>query len=982
MDKRSKFSYRYSGYCVLLGCLVLLCLARPVAAQQAVVIRSSDFGEHNQVFLDDSVWYYHPGELPGGNKPAINTSGWDTLRHTIFGKINAPRRWQGIGWFGLWVRADTGLVNKKLFISINHDGASELFLDGKPIGGYGKVGKSAQQTEAIRAPRELIPVWFTDTRPHLLAIHYANFFNVYSNFSGFQLTIGDYVTRAKRAGNSKMLLDYLPMFASAQLILGLLHFLFFLFYPRQKLNAYYALFVLLIGINGIAVHSFYLTPYPTVQYFADFITAVCKVLIMCSAVILLYVLNYSRVPRWRIIVLTGVAVFYLGGYIFKYWVLRQETWHNYFSVVYVICMADGLWSAVQVIKRGQKNAWLIGAGVSAVILVYIFAWEDTFLVWPYALNSMRLFVMGAGSLILPLCLSLYLALDFARTNQKLAAKLREVEILSARSLAQEAEKTALIATEARRLEQIVQQRTAELKAQTEELREMDAIKSRFFTNITHEFKTPLTLILNPAKELLNTPAGDKDYLKLIIRNAERLMQLINQLLDLSKVESGLMEVNPALVDLVALLKLHVLSYQSLALQKGIALHFTTEQETLWMLIDRDKMEKIIHNLLSNALKFTDNGSVEVALCNHPEAAGNSFSLIVKDTGTGIPANKLPYIFTRFYQADPSDTRNTGGTGIGLSLTKELVELMGGQISAESVEGSFTQVKIVMPYQPAAAPPENSAGPVTVEEFIPVTCEEDVLAADKSCPLILLIEDHQELREFIRKSLAGRYRLITAADGPEGVAMGIQHIPDLVITDLMMPGLTGYQVTETLKKDERTSHIPVIILTAKAGIDNRIQGIETGADAYLTKPFEQRELIAQIENLISVREQLRIHYKNSDLWLKNTSELPSIEQDFIARIRHAVESHLNEEGYSADQLAVDMGLSRTQLHRKLKDVLGQAPGELIRVVRLQYAYNLLERRAATVSEVAYMVGFGSPASFSASFSRHFGFAPSKVAVSGS
>ena len=960
-----------------MGCLALLCLVNRAVAQQATVIRSSDFGKHNQVFLDDSLWFFHPGELPG-DKSATTTVGWNPLHHTIFGKTNAPRQWQGMGWFGIWVRADTGLVSHKLALRINHDGASEIFLDGRPIGGYGKVGHSAQQMEAIRAPRELIPLWFADTRPHLLTIRYSNFFGVYPDFYGFQLTVGDYVKRAEKTRADKQLFDYLPMFAAAQLILGLLHFLFFLFYPRQKLNAYYALFVLLIGINGLAVYQFYLTPYPSMQYLADFTTLACKALIMWSAVILLYVLNYRRVPRWRMATLTGITLFYLIGYMLKFWVFRVETWNDYFSVAYFVCMMDGLWSAAQVIKRGQKDAWLIGIGVGTIILVYFFAWDDTFTIWPYGLNAMRLFVMGAGSLVLPLCLSLYLALDFARTNQKLAAKLREVESLSARSLAQEAEKTELIATEARRLEQIVQLRTAQLKEQADKLLELDAVKSRFFTNITHEFKTPLTLIMNPAKELLYTPTGDTSKnLKLIISNAERLLQLINQLLDLSKVESGLMYVNLTPVDLVALVKLHTLSYESLALQKDITLHFTADRNALWILADRDKMDKIILNILSNALKFTDEGKVEIVLSQNAKATNSAFVLTVRDTGKGIPAAKLPYIFTRFYQADPSDTRSAEGTGIGLALTKELVELMGGQIGAESAEGLFTQIRIDMPYQAAEAVTEPDAETLFGELFTPMPETGEKLIADEGSPLILLIEDHHELREFIRQSLAGSYRLITAADGEEGIALGLQHIPNLIITDLMMPRAGGYEVSETLKKDERTSHVPVIILTAKADLDSRIQGIETGADAYLAKPFDQRELLALIENLISVREQLRLRYSNCDLWLKDTTALPSIEQDFIARIRQAVESHLNEEGYSADQLAADMGLSRTQLHRKLKGLIGQAPGELIRIVRLQYAHDLLERRVATVSEVAYMVGFGSPASFSASFSRHFGFAPSKV-----
>ncbi|WP_158642867.1 ATP-binding protein [Mucilaginibacter ginsenosidivorax] len=959
-------------------CLALSCLVNRAVAQQAAIIRGSDFGKHNQVFLDDSLWFFHPGELPGQNQSITSTAGWDTLHNTIFGKTNAPRQWRGMGWFGLWVRADTALVNKKLFISINHDGASELFLDGKPIGGYGKVGHSAHQMEAIRAPRELIPLWLADTRPHLLTIRYSNFFGVYSNFLGFQLSIGDYVKRAQKTSDGKRLLDYLPMFAAAQLILGLLHFLFFLFYPRQKLNAYYALFVLLIGINGIAVYQFYLTPYPSIQYLADFTTFACKALIMWSAVILLYVLNYRRVPRWRVAALTVITLFYFTSYILTFWVFRADKWDDYFSVAYFVCMMDGLWSAAQVIKRGQKDAWLIGIGVGTIILVYFFAWDDTFSVWAYGLNSMRLFVMGAGSLVLPFCLSLYLALDFARTNQNLTVKLREVENLSARALAQEAEKTELIATEARRLEQIVQLRTAELKEQADKLMELDAVKSRFFTNITHEFKTPLTLIMNPAKELLHTATGDTNRnLRLIISNAERLLQLINQLLDLSKVESGLMGINLAPVDFVALIRLHTLSYESLALQKGISLHFKADQDVFWMLTDRDKMDKVILNILSNALKFTDEGTIEITLCQNLEAQTNTFTLTIRDTGKGIPAAKLPYIFTRFYQADPSDTRSEEGTGIGLALTKELVELMGGQITADSTEGLFTLIRIDMPYRAADAVIEQASELVFNELFTPMATTDEVLVADESSPLILLIEDHPELREFIRQSLGGRYRLITAGDGEEGITLGLKHIPNLVITDLMMPRVSGYEVSKTLKGDEKTSHIPVIILTARADVDSRIQGIETGADGYLAKPFDQRELLALIENLINIREQLRLRYSTSDLWLKNTIVLPSIEQDFIARIRQAVESHLNEEGYSADQLASDMGLSRTQLHRKLKGLIGQAPGELIRIVRLQYAHDLLERRVATVSEVAYMVGFGSPASFSASFSRHFGFAPSKV-----
>ncbi|WDF78796.1 ATP-binding protein [Mucilaginibacter sp. KACC 22773] len=965
----------------LLWCM-LLCAANGAYGQDTVVIRGSSFGTLHEVSLRDSLWFFHAGELPQGKLSLNSTNGWNALHYTAFGKSDPPPGWQGLGWFGLWLKVDTNLVGKKLSFRINHDGASEIFIDGKQVGGYGKVGHSAQQMEAIRAPRDLIPLWFNDTRPHLITMHYSNYFGVYANFLGFEALIGDYEPFSKHITHSRQLFSFVPMCAAAEIILGVLHFLLFLFYPRQKLNLYYALFVLLVGINSICIYLFYFTSFPLVQYYADFLTQECKVLMMWGAVMLLYVLDYGRVPRWRVVALTGVNMLYFIGYFLNYFILRANVHDDYFSVVFFVCIMDGFWSAFHLIKKKQRGVWLIATGVVAVVLVYFFAWADVFHLWTYELNSVRVFVMSIGQLILPLCLSLYLALDFARTNQNLAAKLAEVEKLSAQALAQETEKRERIAAEAKRLEEIVQQRTAELSEKADKLREMDVVKSRFFTNITHEFKTPLTLIINPANELLSVATGTDatKYIRLILSNAARLLRLINQLLDLSKLESGLMEVSREPLDFVALIRMHIHSYESLVVQKGIRLHFASDWDKLWISGDRDKLDKIILNILSNAIKFTDNGRVEVLLQKDTGAPGNVLSITVRDTGRGIPASKLPYIFSRFYQADPSDTRSAEGTGIGLAVAKELVELMGGQIRAESMEGLFTEINIRMPYEVAEAGGSPLAETVYSEALYSTNADDSALpVVDTDKPLVLLIEDHDELREFMQQSLTGKYRVISAADGDAGIALALEHIPNLVITDLMMPRKDGYQVSATLKKDEKTSHIPIIILTAKADMDSKVQGIETGADAYLGKPFDKRELFALIENLINVRNQLREHYSSRDLWFSDVLSMPSIEQDFIARVRNAVESHLDEEGYSADQLARDIGLSRTQLHRKLKGLIGQAPGELIRIIRLQYAHNLLQRRVATVSEVAYMVGFSSPASFSASFSRHFGFAPKTVGV---
>jgi signal transduction histidine kinase/DNA-binding response OmpR family regulator len=962
-------------YVWLVSLFFLLSVCNRLYGQATVQqIKSTYFDNRHEVSFLDSLWFYHAGEM--SKQPGISMAGWTPLHHTAFGKVNPPAGWLGTGWFGMWVKVDTALVNKKIALRINHDGASEIFVDGKPIGGYGKVANSAQSMEAIRAPRELIPLWFADTRPHLITLHYSNFFGVYPDFLGFEIFMSDYGTTEKLLTRSNRLFGFVPIFAAAGISLGLLHFLLFLFYPRRKLNLYVALFVLLVGFNGMAVYQYYLTNIPAVQYFAELLTMVCKCLLMWSGVLLLYALDYGKVPRRRFFILSTISAFYLIHYVLLFLWNIGPAGEDYFSVVFFLYSMDNLFSAYHLVKRRQKGFWLIMAGVISVTLVYFFAWADVFGLWPPQYGSIRIFVMSAGNLVLPFGLSLYLALDFSRTNQALSSKLAEVERLSAEAIKQEAEKRLLVAAEARRLEHLVQLRTAELREKAAKLEEMDVAKSRLFINITHEFKTPLTLIINPVKEMLDEPskANSPEYLNLILNNATRLLGLINQLLDLSKLENGSMEITAEPFDMVALVDAHLQSYRSVVIQKGIVLNLSAQQHQLWVLGDKDKWDKIILNLISNAIKFTDNGRIEIAV----SAIGDLLNFTIRDTGRGIDAVKLPHIFSRFYQADPSETRLAGGTGIGLAIVKELVDLLGGQINVQSVEGLFTEFIIIMPYKAAPVSMEPELG---IQVLKPVLIADDYEPAltitDDDRPLILLIEDHEELRNFLSQSLIRDYRVLNADDGEKGIALALKHVPTLIITDLMMPRLDGYQVCAQLKQDQRTSHVPIIILTAKSDIDSRIQGIQTGADAYLGKPFDKRELFAHIDNLIAVRSQLRELYSNHESWFKETAFLPSIEQEFIARVRNAVESHLDEEGYSADQLATDLGLSRTQLHRKLKALTGQAPGELIRIVRLQYAHDLLQRRVATVAEVAYMIGFSSPASFSASFSRHFGFTPSKV-----
>jgi hypothetical protein len=525
--------------------LLLICLGicLNTRAQDTITIRSKDFGRHHEISLRDNHWLFHPELAAVNEQPALGSSGWESIHFTAFGKNNLPPKWNGIGWFTICIKADSSVVNRKLGLRINHDGASEMFLDGKPLGGFGKLGRSARDMQAIRAPWDLTPLWLNDGRPHQLTIHYANYIGVYQDFYGFQVLLVDYKPFEQRMRHSRFLYQFAPMCGAAGLILGLLHLLLYFFYPKRKLNLYYALFVILTGINGIIIYLYYFTSYPAVQYLVDFISSIDKVLLMWSGLVLLYMLDYGRLQRWRLLTLSTISAVYIVAYICKFYVFNAQNWNDGFSTVFFVCSIDGFVSVYHLIRKGRRTAWLVATGVLVVTMAFFFAWDDTFHVWHYGQNSLRIFVLSISDLILPLCLSLYLAFEFTQTYQSLTDRLLEVEALSAAALARESEKRAMAAAEARKLEEMVLQRTAELKEKAEKLHELDAAKSRLFTNIAHEFRTPLTLIINPARELLadpNDPDAEK-YHRLILNNAERLLQLINQLMELSKLEHGLTE---------------------------------------------------------------------------------------------------------------------------------------------------------------------------------------------------------------------------------------------------------------------------------------------------------------------------------------------------------------------------------------------------------------------------------------------------------
>ncbi|MBO2012325.1 7TM diverse intracellular signaling domain-containing protein [Hymenobacter negativus] len=548
-------------------------------------------------------------------------------------------------------------------------------------------------------------------------------------------------------------------------------------------------------------------------------------------------------------------------------------------------------------------------------------------------------------------------------------------------------------------------------ATSEQLKSLDELKTNFFTNISHEFRTPLTLILGPAEDLAidNPDPTTRRSGSLILRNAQRLLRLVNQLLDLSKLEAGAMELLPTAGDAASLARQQAATFASLAEAQGV--QFRTEGPVrLPLVFDAPKLETILSNLLTNALRFTPNGG-EVVLgwrvvpATAAEPAAVEF--MVRDTGPGIAASQLPQLFNRFYQgASPSVPGAQPGTGVGLTLVKELTELHGGTVAVSSPPGqgaTFT-VRLPMDLVPVNGAPSaetdasrlaSTALSSEMMAFTPSLDDypEPVAEAD----VVLFVEDNEDVREFVRSSLApAGYRLLEAPDGLRGVELALEHVPDLIVSDVMMPGLDGYGVVRQLKSHSATSHVPIVLLTAKSAGTDRLEGLETGADAYLGKPFSARELRAQVRNLLALRDRNRtftLVTPQAALTEAQSTQLPplpdndqpsaparlsSIDRNFLEKVISTVEENLGDSDFDVDHLSRAVALSRTQVHRKLRALTGQAPAEYIRTTRLQRALELLRERVGTVSEISYQVGFGSPAHFSTVFSRHFGYPPSEVA----
>jgi CheY-like chemotaxis protein/nitrogen-specific signal transduction histidine kinase/AraC-like DNA-binding protein len=542
-----------------------------------------------------------------------------------------------------------------------------------------------------------------------------------------------------------------------------------------------------------------------------------------------------------------------------------------------------------------------------------------------------------------------------------------------------------------------------LKHRADNLAELDRLKSRFFTNISHEFRTPLTLILGPVqkwRERLAERSDDGELrsdLSMVERNAQRLLRLINQLLDFSKLEAGAMKLHARKMNIVPLVKGIAYSFESSAGMRRINLGVRAEPDEIEVYCDEEMVQKIVGNLVSNAFKFTpEGGSVTVALAEVRSQISdvrtqNWAQISVSDTGLGIPADQLDKVFDRFFQVDTSYTREHEGSGIGLALVKELVELHHGEVEVRSEVGQGTELTVLLPLgrhhlkdeeiveTPAGEESLSngmSAPHAKTHAYEPPEAGKPLMA-DVQKPLILVVEDNADVRAYIKGFLIASYQVAEAQDGAAGIEMAAESIPDLVISDVMMPKKDGFEVCKTLKLDERTSHVPVILLTAKAGSENKIEGLESGADDYLVKPFEAKELLARVKNLIDLRRKLRERFSVGEVLKPGEITVSSIDDAFLQKVKSIVETHISEEGFGSEDLSREVCMSRSQIHRKLTALTGMSAGDFIRYLRLHRAMDLLQQKAATVAEIAYMVGFGTPAHFTKSFHDFFGKTPSEV-----
>ncbi|SDE80681.1 Signal transduction histidine kinase [Dyadobacter soli] len=515
----------------------------------------------------------------------------------------------------------------------------------------------------------------------------------------------------------------------------------------------------------------------------------------------------------------------------------------------------------------------------------------------------------------------------------------------------------------------------------QQMHELDLMKIRFFTNVSHEFRTPLTLMLTPLENLLRGIRSDHTVhrqLSLVHRNAQRLLNLVTQMLDFKKLEVEETRFLPERGDIVQFIRQIAQTFSDLSEHKHIRYRFESALESRYADFDQDKLSKVMYNLLSNAFKFTpENGQVTVRLRTVAQDGMEALEVGVEDSGIGIPPEAQQKVFNRFYQHPVPGHMMNQGSGIGLSIASEFVRMHDGTLDLHSEEGRGSTFTVTLPLRESLArvEPAHIASVEPAEApTIDVTLSEE--KAGKEKPLILLVEDNDEFREYLKEVFQQEYRILEAANGRIGLDMTLEHIPDLIVSDVMMPEMDGIALCRTIKTDRRISHIPVVLLTARAEDEQQLQGYQTGADAYVTKPFRLDILRVRISNLILQREQLQRQFQQHVEIRPSEIAVRSMDEQFVNSAVKVVEENLANAEYTVEQLSEAMAMSRVYLYKKILSLTGKTPVEFIRIIRMRRAADLLEKSQLTVSEIAYQVGFNNPKYFAKLFKEAYQMLPTE------
>jgi DNA-binding response OmpR family regulator len=491
-------------------------------------------------------------------------------------------------------------------------------------------------------------------------------------------------------------------------------------------------------------------------------------------------------------------------------------------------------------------------------------------------------------------------------------------------------------------------------------------KIRFFINIAHDIRTPVSLIKAPLSEIEtqeNLSENGKRLLSVALKNADKLSVLVSQLLDIQKVDAHADKLVLTKQDIYSYMQERTVLFHIAALHKGLDLRLEISPDFPEIWFDKDKMDRIMDNLLSNAIKYTDRGNVSILVAY----SGTLWSITIKDSGVGIPAREQKYLFKQFYRAGNVIKSDEPGSGLGLLLTKKLVKLLGGHITFSSVENAGTSFILTFPLKQDDASllgktPETSSS------------QEEVKLPAPRKAVLLLVEDHDDMREYLTESLSQTYHVVCTADGTTAMKLTKEINPDIIIADVLIPGMRGDEICRLLKSSVETSHIPFILLSALSDKEHIIMGLEAGANDYIIKPFDFNVLNARIRNILQHRERLRETVLSSEPELEDNSYVNQLDKVFLDKAMQIVERELDNSEFSINEFCRNLAMSRTSVYNKLKALTNQAPNDFIRIIRLNKAKELLLSKKYTIAEVAYMVGFSDPKYFSVSFKKQFGFSP--------